>query len=107
MSNSIKELDYKSNHEKYNLILHELQAENLRLSTKQLKRYFIYSIISFLAGILSAIIVAICVSILKPADTGKLEQRIATLEQSSNQLKDSFRILKAEHTILLDSLKTK
>jgi len=109
MAKSIKGLFLEQNRSDYDLQMHNLQAENLRLSTKQLKRYYTYSIISFISGIISAAFI-LWITTLMPekvekSDTLKLEQRITTLEQTVDRLVDSIQTLKVLNTIELDSLK--
>ena len=111
MAKSFSGYNYEQNKGDFEFKIHTLLAENLKLSsenlqlsTKQLKRYFLYSIASFFVGIISAIIVAVCISKLIPGDKSKLEQRIITLEQTVSQLADSIQTLKVSYTKQKDSV---
>jgi hypothetical protein len=106
---TISGLNYEQNEYEFKLELHklqkhnfELQQINLTLSNKQLKRQYLHSIISFMAGIISAIIVHIYTKDTK--DIERLEQRIIIAEQTVNQMKDSTRNAKVLSTNPKDSL---
>jgi len=87
---------YEQNKADYELIIHKLQKENLELSNKQLKRYWVYSTLSFFAGIISAIIVHTYTK--DTEDIEKAKQRITALEQTVSTLADSARNVKVYRT---------
>lgn len=102
-------MNYEQNESEFKLELHnlqkhnfELQQVNLTLSNSQLKRYYWHSIISFMAGIVSAIIVHTYTKDTK--DIERLEQRIIIAEQTANRMVDSIRILTTYRTKQRDSL---
>lgn len=103
MASTLKELDYKTNPDKYNLALLELQSENLRLSTKQLKRYWLLTCSSFILGIVATTITTRIGNQDKPK-VEKLEYRITLLESTVNKMGDSIQNLLIYNTIRKDSL---
>lgn len=96
MAKTFSQKEYEDNKGKYELIIHTLQKENLTLSNKQLKRYWIYSTLSFFAGIVSAIVVHICTK--DTGDIAKTKQRITALEQTVSILADSAQNVKVYRT---------
>lgn len=48
MAKTFSQHDYEENKAKYELIIHNLQKENLQLANKQLRRYWLFSTVSFL-----------------------------------------------------------
>lgn len=112
MAKSIEQIEYERDKSRFELEIHKLQtenlilsSENLKISTRQLKRYFLYSIISFITGILSAAIIQY-IGKTESRDILRLEQRITALEQTANQLEDSIQTLKVLNTNERDSLKS-
>ena len=96
-------INYEQNKSEYDFQLFkmqkanfDLQQTNLNLTNRQLKRFYWHSILSYTAGLASAIILHIYTKDTK--DIEKLEQRIIIAEQTVNQMKDSIRNAKVLYT---------
>lgn len=96
MAKSISELQWEKNKYRYQKELAELQTTNLKLSNKQLKRYWLLTTVSFFTGIISAIIVHTYTK--DTGDIEKLRERINSLEQSVANLEDSAQDVKVYRT---------
>lgn len=56
MSKTISQIEFEENKSVYELEIYKLQRENLRLSNRQLRKYWLLTIVSFLIGVVSTIV---------------------------------------------------
>lgn len=88
--------NYERNKSEYDLQIFRLQKENLQLANKQLKRYWLYTIISFCLGVSSTFITHTYTKDTK--DTQILSYKIDSIKAVVKNLEDSIRNVRVYNT---------